>query len=292
MQIQQVERQTGLSAQSIRFYEREGLIRPERNPENRYRNYTEEDVRRLNSIAFCRTMGIPISAIRRLLAGEVSLQTCVEDALQDARAAEAEAQRMADLCRFVLDQLQNQPALSLEESVSAVLAVPKVRTLYEQVLPPESRKPAPKRNWLFWLPGAAVVLIGLLIILAVGCVANFRTQRNRVLAWLVDENTVVSFSYKEDTVFGYTEEGKYLMNKLETLLLEPMPSQALPGYYTGAYSMIVNAVRAEEQAVLRLEELNGAIALSWDSPDGSFRRVILNRACNTTLRQMREAITP
>ena len=56
--------------------------------------------------------------------------------------------------------------------------------------------------------------------------------------------------------------------------------------------MIVNAVRAEEQAVLRLEELNGAVALFWDSPDGSFRRVILNRACNTTLRQMREAITP
>ena len=81
MQIQQVERQTGLSAQSIRFYEREGLILPERNPENRYRNYSEGDVRRLQTIVFCRSMGIPISAIRRLLNGELSLQTCVEDAL-------------------------------------------------------------------------------------------------------------------------------------------------------------------------------------------------------------------
>ena len=72
-----------------------GLIQPERNPENRYRNYTEEDVRRLNSIAFCRSMGISVSAIRRLLAGEVTLQSCVEDALLDARAAEAEARRTA-----------------------------------------------------------------------------------------------------------------------------------------------------------------------------------------------------
>ena len=134
MQIQQVEKRTGLSAQSIRFYEREGLIQPERNPENRYRNYTEEDVRRLNSIAFCRSMGISVSAIRRLLAGEVTLQSCVEDALLDARAAEAEARRTAELCRSVLDQLRTQPALSLEESVSVVLAVPKVRALYEQVL--------------------------------------------------------------------------------------------------------------------------------------------------------------
>ena len=146
MQIQQVEKRTGLSAQSIRFYEREGLIQPERNPENRYRNYTEEDVRRLNSIAFCRSMGISVSAIRRLLAGEVTLQSCVEDALLDARAAEAEARRTAELCRSVLDQLRTRPALSLEESVSVVLAVPKVRALYEQVLPPEERRPAPKRS--------------------------------------------------------------------------------------------------------------------------------------------------
>jgi len=292
MQIQQVEKRTGLSAQSIRFYEREGLIQPERNPENRYRNYTEEDVRRLDSIAFCRSMGISVSAIRRLLAGEVTLQSCVEDALLDARAAEAEARRTAELCRSVLDQLRTRPALSLEESASVVLAVPKVRALYEQVLPPEERRPAPKRSWMFWLPGAAVVLIGLLIILAIGSVASFRTQRNRVLAWLVDEDTVVSFSYKEDTVFAYTEDGQYLMNKLETLLMEPIPSQALPGYYRGTHSVTVKAIRGDEQAVLRLEELEGAVAMFWDSPDGSFRRVILNRGCKTTLRQMREAITP
>ena len=88
MKIQQVEQRTGLTAQSIRFYEREGLITPRRNPENRYRDYLQEDVQRLNVISFCRSLGMPISAIRKYLNGEVSLRDCVEDALLDAMAAE------------------------------------------------------------------------------------------------------------------------------------------------------------------------------------------------------------
>ena len=290
MKIQQVEQKTGLTAQSIRYYEREGLICPERNPENRYRAYTEADVQRLRIIAFCRGMGMSVSAIGRLLSGENTFQNCVEDALADARAEEASAREKAELCRAVLDQLQKDPLCSPETCVSALLSEPNVRYLYEQVLPPECRKPAPQRNWLFWIPGAVVVLIGLLIFIAVGSVAGFRTQRNHVLEWLVAEDAVVFFTWEEETVFAYTDEGKYLQNKLETLLLEPMPSQVLPGFRKGNHTVAVTINRAGMQAVLCLEELDGAVAVSWNSPDGSFRRVILNRGCKTILRQMRESL--
>jgi len=290
MKIHQVEQQTGLTAQSIRFYEREGLICPARNPENRYRSYTEEDIQRLRTVAFCRSMGMSVGTISRLLAGETTFQQCAEDALSDARAAEASAREQAELCRAVLERLQKNPSCSPETYVSGLMTEPKVRRLYEQVLPPECRTPAPKRNWLFWVPGAVVVFIGLLIILAVGSVATFRTQRNDLLQWLVAEDAIVSFAWEETTVFAYTEEGKYLQNKLETLLLEPMPSQALPGYSRGDHTVTVTVVREERQAVLQLEELDGAVALFWNSPDGSFRRIILNRACKTTLRQMRESL--
>ena len=292
MQIQQVEKQTGLTAQSIRFYEREGLILPERNPENRYRNYSESDVRRLQTIVFCRSMGIPISAIRRLLNGELSLQTCVEDALLDAKAAEAEAKRMANLCWSVLEQLQIRPELSAEDCVSAVLAKPSVRRIYEQVLPPECRKPAPSKNHFFWIFGSVVAFIGLLIILAIGSIATFRTHRNEIFDWVTDKNAVISFTYEDTTKYADSEEGRYLQFRLVDLLLEPAQAQAVLGFRKGAHTVTVKIERGEEEAELRLEELENAVAVKWDSPDSRFQRIIFGPACKTILHRMRETITP
>ena len=59
MKIQQVEKQTGIPAQSIRYYEREGLILPERNPENRYRTYSPADIERLETIASAESLEYP-----------------------------------------------------------------------------------------------------------------------------------------------------------------------------------------------------------------------------------------
>lgn len=44
MRIGEVAQRTGLSISNIRFYEKKGLIGPERNEQNRYREYEEEDV--------------------------------------------------------------------------------------------------------------------------------------------------------------------------------------------------------------------------------------------------------
>lgn len=40
MTIKEVEQLTNITRQNIRFYEREGLITPRRNPENQYREYS------------------------------------------------------------------------------------------------------------------------------------------------------------------------------------------------------------------------------------------------------------
>ena len=46
MTIKELERRTGLPRTSIRFYEQEGLLTPERR-ENNYRDYSEDNVRTL-----------------------------------------------------------------------------------------------------------------------------------------------------------------------------------------------------------------------------------------------------
>ena len=47
MKINQVEQLVGITKKNIRFYEKEGLLSPERNSENGYREYSETDVEEL-----------------------------------------------------------------------------------------------------------------------------------------------------------------------------------------------------------------------------------------------------
>ena len=43
MTIKEVCKKTNLTAKAVRYYEEEGLLKPERIEDNSYRNYTEED---------------------------------------------------------------------------------------------------------------------------------------------------------------------------------------------------------------------------------------------------------
>lgn len=45
MKIGQAAQLTGLTISNIRFYERKGLLEPERNDQSKYRNYSEQDIR-------------------------------------------------------------------------------------------------------------------------------------------------------------------------------------------------------------------------------------------------------
>ena len=44
MNIKEVEKVTGISSQNIRFYEKSGLVHPDRNEESGYREYDTNDI--------------------------------------------------------------------------------------------------------------------------------------------------------------------------------------------------------------------------------------------------------
>ena len=67
MTIKDVEKLTGLTAKTIRYYESKNLIAVARNEENSYRSYTEEDVNRLRWIKMFRYLGYSIEEIGTLL---------------------------------------------------------------------------------------------------------------------------------------------------------------------------------------------------------------------------------
>lgn len=78
VKINEVERQVGITKKNIRFYEDQGLISPERNLSNGYREYSERDVSLLLKIKLLRRLAIPIEEIRKLLEGRLTLLECME----------------------------------------------------------------------------------------------------------------------------------------------------------------------------------------------------------------------
>lgn len=79
MNIKQAEELCGVSRQNIRFYEREGLLYPERNPENDYREYSEEHIRILKQIRILRMLDMPLDRIRLVLQGKLSLSEAARE---------------------------------------------------------------------------------------------------------------------------------------------------------------------------------------------------------------------
>ena len=69
MRIGELAEQIGMTRDAIRFYERIGLIKPERGQEGRhgYRRYNASAVRRLGLIKQAKTLGFSLGEIQELL---------------------------------------------------------------------------------------------------------------------------------------------------------------------------------------------------------------------------------
>ena len=67
MQISEVAKEFGLTTDTLRYYEIEGLIGPISKGENGIRNYTEEDIKRIQFVKCMRAAGLEISFLKRYL---------------------------------------------------------------------------------------------------------------------------------------------------------------------------------------------------------------------------------
>ncbi|MFC3395091.1 MerR family transcriptional regulator [Brenneria rubrifaciens] len=67
MKIGELSSRTGVSIRMLRYYEQKGLLNPSRS-ESGYRRYGVEDVQRIKDIALLNGAGLPLAAIRDLLA--------------------------------------------------------------------------------------------------------------------------------------------------------------------------------------------------------------------------------
>ena len=79
MTIGQIAKQTGLSVEAIRFYEKEALISPPERSQSGYRMYQPDVVKRVNFIKQAKAVGFSLKEIRDLLSLKASEATCCGD---------------------------------------------------------------------------------------------------------------------------------------------------------------------------------------------------------------------
>lgn len=78
MKIGEIAATTGVNVETIRYYEREGLVPPPARTASNYRSYGEEHRRRLTFIRRARDLGFSLSQVRELLGlADDSDRSCV-----------------------------------------------------------------------------------------------------------------------------------------------------------------------------------------------------------------------
>ena len=98
MTIKEVERLTEMPRASIRFYEAEDLLHPQRE-KNGYRIYTQEHVDALLRIRLLRLLEVSVEEIRELAAERLTLPDCLRRHLAQLEEAQVRSARSAEICR-------------------------------------------------------------------------------------------------------------------------------------------------------------------------------------------------
>ncbi|MFQ5582732.1 MAG: heavy metal-responsive transcriptional regulator [Mariprofundaceae bacterium] len=87
MNIGKAARQADLSVDTVRYYERRGLLKPAARTASGYRQYTTEDIRHLKFIRHAKELGFTLEEIKQLLA----LRAGGSDCAQVRQVAESKA---------------------------------------------------------------------------------------------------------------------------------------------------------------------------------------------------------
>lgn len=229
MNIKEIEERSGLTRANIRYYEQEGLIAPVRR-ENKYRDYSEEDLETLLRIALLRSLGFSLEEIRRLQSGEADFAAAMRER---SAALEAEGQRLLaakSVCDAISREVTSYSALRPEDYLNG----------FEPDAAAKQRDVAEPHPWRrYFARGIDLALVGL----PVSFVQYVLLHRN-----------YTTVSRWEDIVCALIGWGLLLL--LEPLLL------ARFGTTAGKWCMGITVTRPDGERLSYSEALNRT-ALVW-----------------------------
>ncbi len=125
MLISELAKQAGLNIQSIRFYERQGLLRKPPRTSSGYRAYNQFDLERITFIKWCQPLGFTLKEVKEL----IQLHAAVAN-LSSAHAAPKpkELQRIICMAHQKSADLQNKIKLLKSADHQLTVAIKKLQT--------------------------------------------------------------------------------------------------------------------------------------------------------------------
>jgi len=114
MKIYQVEELVGITKKNIRFYEDEGLLNPDRNPENGYREYSLKDVRQLEKIKLLRKLDVSLENIRLMMNGKMSFSDAMNHQISELEKKQKDAELMVQFCHKMKTEISDLTQLNAE----------------------------------------------------------------------------------------------------------------------------------------------------------------------------------
>lgn len=229
MNIKEIEERSGLTRANIRYYEQEGLLAPARR-ENKYRDYSEEDLETLLRIALLRNLGFSLDEIRRLQSGELELAAAMRER---SVALEAEGQRLLaarNVCDAISREVTSYSALRPEDYLNS----------FESDKTAERRDIVEPHPWRRYFARAIdLTLVGLMV---------------SFVQFVLLHHNLVNISKGENVLCGLAGWG--LLVLIEPLLL------ARFGTTAGKWCMGITVTRPDGERLSYSEALNRT-ALVW-----------------------------
>ena len=105
MKTAEAARAAGIKISTIRFYERQGIIAAQSRSDSGYREFTDEEVRRLKFIRRAQELGYSLAEIRNFMAFSAQRVPVNRDVLQVGK------EKLADLDRRIQDLTRMRAAL-------------------------------------------------------------------------------------------------------------------------------------------------------------------------------------
>lgn len=113
MKIKEVEEKLGIPRATVRFYEKQSLITPERK-ENEYREYSEEDVIRLQKILILRKLGFSVSEIEDLFDDNADLESLLSAQLENLEQQKKEINGAIEICRQMKESSVSMDSMDVQ----------------------------------------------------------------------------------------------------------------------------------------------------------------------------------
>ncbi len=116
MKVNELARRLGVTADTVRFYSRNGVLTPIKDKNNGYREYSEADARRLRFVLSARKLGFSVDDIRQIL-GHADhrespcpmVRRLIEQRLQETETHFQEMQRLRDRMRQAVEEWSGKP---------------------------------------------------------------------------------------------------------------------------------------------------------------------------------------